>query len=134
MIRFMILTISLVFLLGVAPRIKYSETKYMKVSANTTDSSGGTVIPNGEHISVYRFRANGADPSAYVILAWDYGGAAEKIFASTKGDIDIYFDVSIDDHHLTGDGSKKLQIIIVNDNSTETPTIGGQYETVQLDD
>ena len=112
--------------------ISYSESLYEKVGAGEESSSDGAVIPNNEIISITRFRANGADPTAYVLLAWDWGGGDEKIFASTKGDVDLLFDSSNTDNQMTGDGVKKLQIIITNDNSTESPVIGGAYEATKV--
>jgi hypothetical protein len=114
------------------PRIAGAESKYLKVAANTTDATGGVVIPNGETWTVYRFVANGADPEAYVALIYDYQGGNEKIFASTKGDIDMLFDYTDPGCHITGDGVAKLQVIIINDNASETPIIGGLFEAVKL--
>jgi len=112
--------------------IHYSETKYKSVAALTTDDAGGSVIPNGQKVAVCRFRANGADPLAYVLLAWDWGGAAEKVIASTKGDIDLIFDSTDPAAQFTGDGVKKLQMIIINDNNAATPIVGGAYEVTKL--
>jgi hypothetical protein len=114
------------------PRIDYCQTKYMKVSASEVDSTGGVVIPNGQAIAVTGFRANGADPAAYVELVWDYGGGAEKIIASTRGDIDLVFDTLHPDVNFTGDGSKTLCIVIVNDNESQSPVIGGAWTALKM--
>lgn len=112
--------------------VAYSEIKYKKVSANTTDTTGGITVPNTEVCAVVRFRANGADPSCYVSLIWDYGGGSEKVICSTKGDVDIVFDSSISDYQFTGNGSKKMSIVIFNDNSAQSPIVGGSWEGVKI--
>lgn len=115
------------------PRIKYSESYYKNVDSNSDDFSTGVIPIEGEKIGIHRFIASGADPSCYVVLVWDFGGASQKIFASTKGDIDITFDSSIHDMHITGDGVKKLQIMIKNDNDSASPIIGGRFEAIEVD-
>lgn len=115
------------------PVKSFIETKYKSVPAYTVDTSGGFQIPNGEHHSIYRFRANGADHQCFVSLIWDYQGENEKIICSTKGDIDIFFDVSSQSEHLTGDGSKYLKIVIFNNTDSASPIVGGSFEMVEVD-
>jgi hypothetical protein len=115
------------------PVIKYSETYYKNIDANTEDLSPGVTPANGEQLCIYRLILNGADPSAYVAIIWDRGGNAEKVFISSRGDVDLTFDSSCHDLHFTGDGSKKLQIVIINDNDSATPIIGGRFEVVGVD-
>jgi len=114
------------------PRLSFSETNYLKVAASTIYVSIGAEFPAGESHAVYKFRANGADPAAYVVLAWDWGGDAQKIFGSTKGDIEIIFETDNPDHIITGVAGKKLSIVIINDNTDETPIVGGEFETVKV--
>lgn len=108
----------------------YSDLLYRKVSANSDEFSSGIVIPNNKKVGLYRYRANGADPNAYVFLVWDYGGTNEKIFSSTKGDIDLYFDFNNSNYQITGNGTSKLQIGLINDNDSISPIIGGQIECI----
>lgn len=110
----------------------YNQTKYLSVAGSTTNDDGGVVIPNGEKVGVFRFRANGSDPTAYVCLAWDWGGDSEKIFTSTKGDIDIYMDVSSDINTVTGNGVKKLCVVIINDGMLASPIVGGSFDAVKI--
>jgi hypothetical protein len=114
------------------PVIAYSELKYKSVAALTTDTTGGITIPNGEVIALHRLRAAGVDPDVYVLLAWDWGGGSEKIFASTRGDIDTLFDTSQAANQVTGDGSKKIKIVIVNDSLLASPIVGGSIELVKV--
>jgi hypothetical protein len=109
------------------PVIDYCEIKFVKVAATTTDSSGGTVIPNGETVAVSRVRLSGAEPTAYASVVWDYGGGAEKTIASTRGDVDSKFDISNPGIQFTGDGVKAMKVVIENENVTQSPTIGGEY-------
>ena len=112
--------------------VDYTENKYLQVAATSVDTTGGTVIPNGETIFVSSLRLNGADPEAYVMLTWDWGGGSQKIIASTRGDIVLTPLSTNINAQFTGDGSKKIQIIIDNNNSTQTPFIGGEYELTKL--
>ena len=114
------------------PLKSYVCTKYEQTEANTTCCCTGVILPDGEQHALYRFRANGAEPSAYVSLIWDYQGVDEKIIASTKGDVDLFFDISVHTEHLEGDGVKKLEVIITNDNDEQTPIIGGSFELVKV--
>lgn len=115
------------------PIIKYSETFYKNVAASTEDRSTGITPANGEQISIYRFRANGSDPTAYVALIWDRGGASERIIASTKGDIDLILSTEIHVNHIVGDGVNSLQICIINDADSISPIIGGAVEVIGVD-
>jgi hypothetical protein len=114
-------------------RIKadYSEAFYKAVAPTTTDQSTGSVIASGQLIGVARFIATGASPSAYTMLVYDYGGAAQKIFFSTKDTADISFDTGNAIYQVTGTGAS-LKVVIVNNNTTETPVVGGSYEAVKL--
>lgn len=114
------------------PRLSFTKTNYLQVAASTVDDSASVVLPNGETHAVHRFRANGADPEAYVALIWDYQGASETIVSSTKGDIDSFFDILNPDMQFIGDGVKKLSIVIINDNTSQTPIIGGSFELVRV--
>ena len=114
------------------PKIKYTESNYKNVDSNTDDFSVGIIPIDGEHLAIHRFIACGADPGCYVVLVWDFGGDAQKIFVSTKGDVDITFDSSIGEYHFTGNGVKKLQILIRNDNDAASPIIGGRFEVIEV--
>lgn len=114
------------------PIIEHGEIFYKSAPALSEELSPGITPDNGQELFVYRFRANGADPSSYVILVWDHGGEDEKVFCSTKGDIDLFFDSSNHDYHILGDGVKKLQIVIENNNTSASPIIGGAVELVGL--
>lgn len=114
------------------PNIQAIGTYYKSVAANTVDACPGCVVPDGEQYAIYRFRANGADPSSYVALIWDHEGTEEKIICSTRGDVDLFFDTSIESEHLVGNGSKKLNIVITNNNDTASPVIGGSFELIKV--
>ena len=114
-------------------RIDVINTCYQSVDANSNVLCPGFLVPDGEQYAVYRFRANGADPSAYVALVWDWQGLGQKVISSTRGDIDLFFDPSIDTEHLIGDGVKKLNILITNNHDTATPIVGGSFELIKVD-
>jgi len=114
------------------PIIKYTDIFYSSVDALSEERSEGILPSVGEKIAVYRFRANGADPSAYVALIWDRGGSNETILASTKGDIDIVLDPENSHYQFTGDGVAMLQICIINNNLSASPIIGGNVEVIGI--
>lgn len=115
------------------PRVDYRESKYTQVAANTVDDTGGSIIPNGETVALYRAVMDGADPSAYVSIVYCYGDPTdEKIFISTRGDVDIKYDISLADVQVTGNGTCKIKLIITNDNTDQTPVIGGFYEVLKI--
>lgn len=85
------------------------------------------VIPSGEKWEVTRFIGNAAyDPHARVCLVWDYGTPNAQPLRSTHGDIEL--DVA---HQLTGDGSKKLAIVLTNDTQSQQ-SMGGGFEAKVL--
>jgi hypothetical protein len=112
-------------------RLMFDERFYKRVPAYSELISPGVIVPNNEEWGFYHFRANGSDPNCYVVLAFDYGNAGEDIFASTKGDILIHNDTFCDCNIITGDGVKKLQIVLINNGSTLSPYIGGYVELVK---
>ena len=115
-------------------KISYSQSKYKEVAANTTDSDGGAVIIDGETIAVTRVRLNGSssDPVATALIAWDWGGASETIIASSEGDVDSIFDTTNTDLQFTGDGAKKLSVVLINDTAQTSPFIGGSFEATKI--
>jgi hypothetical protein len=110
----------------------YKDLFYKKVAALSDELSTGIIIPNSEKVGLYRFRANGSDPSAYVVLVWDLNGDTEKIFVSTKGDVDLFFDVNNEAYQITGNGTKKFNILLINNGVTESPHIGGDVDLMKV--
>jgi hypothetical protein len=82
-----------------------------------------TIVPNGETWSVVHFIASGAylDDTS-VALYWDRGGAGEVLLAASHGDARIPIFETV-----TGDGSKKLSIVLVNDTSASR-IMGGRWD------
>lgn len=117
----------------ISPPIDYSQSKFKKLDPNEVDDSGGAVLPNGQKIAITRFRGNGAEPDSYVVLAWDYGGADEKIVVSTRGDVDLVFDVTNPEIQFVGNGTKKLSVVLINDKITQSPVIGGSFNALILE-
>ena len=87
--------------------------KYANVPANDTVTEDYTPA-NGENLQMCCAGGNAAlTPDTVAAVIWDEGGAAEKVLFSTHGD----FEKSCADL-LTGDGSKKLRIKLVNNQDT----------------
>lgn len=105
-----------------------SETKYKNVFASTEDNGGGVVIPNGEKWAPKRIRLNGASPDVFVSVIFDHGGPSERVFISSRGDIDAEIDPYEETSmQITGDGSKKVIILITNNGLTQSPLVGGSF-------
>jgi len=109
----------------------YSDIFYGEVESESEESSVGVVIPNGQTIGVLRFKGNGQDPSAFIMLVYDKGGVGEKIFGVIMTDADTLYDTSLPYAQVTGNGVASLQIVSTN-NSTKSATIGGLFEAVIL--
>lgn len=86
------------------------------------DSEQDDYVPaSGEKVLVNSFTGSASHIGKTVVkLVWDPDGTPE-ILAATHGDVTYRLDKA-----LTGDGSKKLSIILEN-NSTVTHTMGGQW-------
>ncbi len=119
---------------SIPPRIAFDERFYKKVDALSEELSTGFVPGNGEKYGLYHFRGNGSDPSCYVLLVWDYGGESEDVFSSTKGDISLTNETFCDCNVITGDGIKKMQIVLVNNTDVQSPYIGGYVELIKIEE
>lgn len=115
----------------ISPRIDYSESHYKSAPASDTDCSTGSVIPSSQKIVVHTIRANGVSDTT-VIIVFDKDGGSEKIFTATTGDIDLSLDSTDTNNQITGDGTKKLQVCIINDRTVPSPIVGGAYEAVKI--
>jgi len=109
----------------------YSDIFYAELDSESESLSGGIVIPSGQDIGILRFKGNGQDPNAYVMLVFDRGGAGEKNFGVIKTEDDIKYDMSLPYAQVTGDGVAKLQLVLVN-NSAQSAAIGGLFEAINL--
>lgn len=100
-----------------------SDSIYQEVAALTEVTS--EMIPaNGVSWEIQSFTGNGAyDASVTVKLVWDFGGGGETVLVSTHGDLVD----RLRNDQVTGDGVKKLAIVLDNQSNT-AQTIGGQYE------
>lgn len=91
-----------------------------KLFANVTASGSETkdyTVPNGEILAIRRFGGNaGLSPDTVVALIWDEGGGDEEVIFCTHGDADIVLDSPIE---KAGDGSKKLRIKLINDQTSD---------------
>jgi hypothetical protein len=103
------------------------DSLYVEVATMSSESSD-QVVPNNETWEINHFCGNAAYlDDAYSALVWDYGGAGEEILIATHGDIDtggLSFQV-------TGDGSKKLSIVLVNDTAAGR-VLGAHWEGRKL--
>lgn len=135
MIRRLLLLLAIPFLLS-AGENQYTESKYKTVAGLTVDTTGGVVIPNGQKVGLVRFVGTGNEsPDVFVILAFCWGGASQKIFASTSGN--LFFEVDPKDtiNQVTGtsDAScSKITIVIDNDSASTSNVVGGRFEAVNI--
>jgi hypothetical protein len=105
----------------------HSRAKYETVSSY--DSSYDDYVPdNGEELEIRSFTGAAAYlDDTTVKLVWDRDGTPEIIVA-THGDVHILMA-----HKLTGDGSKKLSLVLENDTSS-AHVIGGSWEAKHLNE
>jgi hypothetical protein len=104
------------------PVFDHCDQHYQEVSANT-EILIDTVIPNGETWRVARFIGSGAYLDDTVVsLWWNKGGAAEVLLAAAHGDATVPL-VS----ELTGDGAKKLSLVLTNDTGS-AHVMGGRWD------
>ena len=82
--------------------------------AATAEVISDTVIPNGETWEITRFAGSAAYlDDTIVCLVWDRGGGGEEIITCTHGDQNLEF--SEESIQRTGDGTKKLALVLTND-------------------
>lgn len=93
---------------------------YKEVAANTTDTD--EYIPaSGKVVYFKRFGGSGSSvPATIIKIIWDYGGTETLLF-STHGN---FIDEPSEEVSITGDGTKKLTIVLINDQA-ESDALGG---------
>lgn len=98
----------------------YYRTHFALV-ASYGDDQDDYVPANGEVVELERFHGSASmNGKSLVKLVWDSAGTPE-IIAATHGEAEYHLGKKI-----TGDGSKKLSIILVNDDSN-SHVLGGQW-------
>jgi len=84
---------------------------YKSVASNSYETDDYTPA-NGETLDLEQVGGNGSiTPNTSIQITWDPGGAQEEIIFSTHGDATQ----NITNKKLTGDGTRKLRIKLVND-------------------
>lgn len=102
-------------------QLALNDSHFAEVEAYDS-SAAETVIPNGETWVIRLFvGASARLDDTTSKLVWDYGGT-EEILAATHGDGSFVLGAE-----LTGDGAKKLAIVLVNDTNAAR-VMGGQWE------
>ncbi len=99
--------------------------------AATDEAISDTVIPDGETWEITRFAGSAAYlDDTIVCLVWDRGGGGEEIITCTHGDQNLaYNEESV---QRTGDGVKKLAIVLTNDTGVAR-IMSGCWEALILD-
>lgn len=113
-------------------KVEGSILYYKSVAGLTTDISYSVRPDNGKKMAIQYFRANGFSTTGNVYLVWDRNGTQETYFASTTGDISIEFDINNPANQFIGDGTRTLNIVLINSVITASPVIGGYVEVVAL--
>lgn len=90
--------------------------RYYKSVAKFTEDSHDVVIPDGETWTLQEWTASISDNrKTFATVVWDYQGGSEEIitvaYSSTSSE-----QIGMD---ITGDGIKKLSIVLVNDSSND---------------
>jgi hypothetical protein len=106
--------------------IKKCDSYYAEVSAGQEVYSYLTP-GNGKEWEIKTFHADAPSSSdGWVALIWDYDGAGEEIITLTYTSTDRVLNRSI-----TGDGTKKLAIVLHNGGS-DNLVMGGEYDAKEL--
>ena len=78
--------------------------------ASSTEGADEYVPANGATVEIKKFAGTAAfSVNSVVRLVWDYGGAAEEIVWTIKGEGKMPFD-----YEVIGDGTKKLAVVCEN--------------------
>ena len=86
---------------------------FKSVAANTTDTQDYTVA-NGDVLRIgVAYGQAGMSPDTAVAVIWDEAGADTMLFCSHASGIDEYVDFTV-----TGDGTKKLTLKLINNQGT----------------
>lgn len=100
-----------------------SDSRFVAVAASTLDVIGATLIPEDDIWEINHFLGSAAySEDTCACLMWDRGGAGEITLYSTHGDADVKVV-----HQLTGDGTKKLEIVLDNQ-SSQSQSMGVRWE------
>ena len=108
-----------------------AETRYKEVAGSTVDQEGGQVPGNGERFGVRKIVLAG-DSTVTAMVVWDYGGAQQKILASACGSVAFEPDPNDSYFQFTGDGTKSLKIVLINDSLTASTFVGGYCQAVRV--
>ncbi len=111
--------------------VDHTETFFEQVPSESESLSPGIVVGNGDLVGIKRFKGVGFGPGAWCALVWDRGGAGEKIFGLFQSSDEIEYDISVAANQITGDGVKKLQVLLTND-TQQSAALGSLYEAVTL--
>lgn len=89
---------------------RFTSRHYLLVAANWEEAFW-EIIPNGDTWELDFFRGNaGYDANTSVAVVWDYEGVSPQIIVNTHGELEQ----SLDGAAFTGDGVKKLGLVLVN--------------------
>ena len=99
--------------------------------AASSEAISDTVIPDGETWEITRFAGSAAYiDDTIVCLVWDRGGGGEEIITCTHGDQNLEYNEEA--VQRTGDGIKKLAIVLTNDTGVAR-IMSGCWEALILD-
>lgn len=90
--------------------------RYYKSVAKFTEDSHDVVIPDGETWTLQEWTASVSDGrKTFASIIWDYQGTSQEIISVAYSSVPTE-KIGID---ITGDGVKKLSIVLVNDSSSD---------------
>ena len=103
-----------------------SESLYMEVPPRHIEVRA-QIPPKGATLEIVQFAGCAAYTGQTTVkLIWDHGGESEEILAAAHGDATFAMV-----RQLTGDGQKKLALVL--ENRTDTACLlGGRYEAREL--
>lgn len=98
---------------------------YQNVSASSSVTAD-YVVPNGKKLTIYKVGGDsGVSPDTVVSVTWDPGGGEEECLFITHGSSN--HDVMNQNLVYSGNGTKKIQIKLINDQA-EADDLGAYWE------
>lgn len=100
-------------LIGIAPTI--TELSLAESVASTDEVCDDSLTPvTGKEVRLQWFEGNASqDPDTTIVVYWDFNQAGEVVVWSTHGSVMAEVDLLIG----TGDGTKKVALCLINDDS-----------------
>jgi len=104
---------------------------HLDVAPGMTTTVLASLTPDAGSWALTKIRLNG-QPGVRVMLAWDWGGANQKVITATEGDIDYTLDTSLALWQLSTSGWESLSLVVQSSIVLTSGYVGGSVELVSI--